>query len=71
MCTGCFEKLNVAQGLIYQIQLVRGTGNKVRFTTKLGNSDYSPETKILGIYEYVGIPCTFQKIALKDIENYI
>ena len=39
LCTGCFKKLNVTQGLIYEIQLLRGTANNVGFTTKLVNSD--------------------------------
>ena len=43
LCTGCFKKLNVTQGLIYEIQLLRGTANNVGFTTKLVNSDHPCE----------------------------
>ena len=77
MCTGCFEKSNVTQGMVYQIQLVRGTEINVGFTTKLVHSIVikciisSEKPKNLIIYKYVGTPCTFQQIALKEIENYI
>ena len=50
--------------MVYQIQLVRGTEINVGFTT-------SEKPKNLIIYKYVGTPCTFQQIALKEIENYI
>ena len=69
MCTGCFEKSNVTQGMVYQIQLVRGTEINVGFTTKLVHSSEKPKNLI--IYKYIGTPCTFQQIALKEIENYI
>ena len=80
MCTGCFEKSNVTQGMVYQTQLVRCTENNLGFTTKLVHSivikciifiGTSEKPKNLIIYKYVGTPCTFQQIALKEIENYI
>ena len=55
--------------MVYQIQLVRGTEINVGFTTKLVHSSEKPKNLI--IYKYIGTPCTFQQIALKEIENYI
>ena len=61
--------------MVYQIQLDRGTENNVGFTTKLVYSIEikctSEKPKNLIIYKYIGTPCTFQQIALKEIENYI